>query len=163
MCNHCPFVKHLREQLAAFARECEAKGVSFIGINSNDADRYPDDSPDRMKEEAEAFGYTFPYLIDADQEVAKAYKAACTPDFYLFNTDQKLVYRGQFDESRPSNDINPTGQDLRQALTALLEGTDIPQDQTPSVGLQHQVETGQRTGVVRVGLVTAPGGIRLGR
>jgi peroxiredoxin len=134
MCNHCPFVKHLRDQLAAFARECEARGALFVGINANDADRYPDDAPDRMKEEAQTYGYTFPYLIDETQEVAKAYKAACTPDFFLFDSEMKLAYRGQFDGSRPSNDVEVTGDDLRAALTAVLAGEAVAAEQVPSVG-----------------------------
>ncbi len=134
MCNHCPYVKHLREALAELGRECEAKGVMMVGINANDADRYPDDSPERMKEEARTYGYVFPYLIDETQEVAKAFRAACTPDFYLFDKDRKLVYRGQFDGSRPGNDVPITGKDLRDAIEATLAGKPVSAEQIPSIG-----------------------------
>ena len=134
MCNHCPYVKHLREALAELGRECDAKGVMMVGINANDADRYPDDSPDRMKEEARRYGYEFPYLIDDTQEVAKSFRAACTPDFYLFDASRKLVYRGQFDASRPSNEIAITGEDVRAAIDATLSGRPVSEEQTPSIG-----------------------------
>lgn len=134
ICNHCPYVKHIRSSLAAFAREYQAKGVAIVGINSNDVERYPDDSPERMKEEVRAAGYTFPYLFDETQEVAKAYRAACTPDFFLFDRDRKLVYRGQYDDSRPGNGIPVTGRDLRAALDAVLAGRPVPADQKPSMG-----------------------------
>lgn len=134
ICNHCPYVKHIRSSLAALCREYQAKGVAIVGINSNDVERYPDDSPERMKEEVRSAGYTFPYLFDATQEVAKAYRAACTPDFFLFDRDRKLVYRGQYDDSRPGNGIPVTGRDLRAALDAVLAGRPVPADQKPSVG-----------------------------
>ncbi|MGK7346577.1 MAG: thioredoxin family protein [Candidatus Nitrospinota bacterium M3_3B_026] len=134
MCNHCPYVKHVRHELAALARDYQAKGVAVIGINSNDAANYPDDSPAKMKEETEKTGYTFPYLYDETQETAKAYRAACTPDFYVFDSAKKLVYRGQMDDSRPGNGKPVTGADLRAALDAVLEARPIPADQTPSVG-----------------------------
>jgi len=134
MCNHCPFVKLIADGLADFAREYQAKGIAVVGINSNDADNYPDDSPEKMIEEARARGYTFPYLFDADQSVAKAYRAACTPDFYLFDGERKLVYRGQFDGARPGNDVPVTGADLRAAADALLAGRAIGEDQKPSLG-----------------------------
>lgn len=134
ICNHCPYVKHVRDGLAALAKDYQAKGVAVVGINSNDADKYPDDAPAKMAEEVEAVGYTFPYLYDETQEVAKAYKAACTPDFYLFDKGQKLVYRGQMDGSRPGNNEAVTGADLRAALDAVLSGTDVSGDQTPSIG-----------------------------
>ncbi len=134
ICNHCPYVKHIRSALAQFAREYQQRGVAIVGINSNDVDRYPDDSPERMREEVRSAGYTFPYLFDETQEVAKAYRAACTPDFFLFDRDRKLVYRGQFDDSRPGNGLPVTGRDLRAALDALLNGRPVPTDQKPSIG-----------------------------
>jgi peroxiredoxin len=134
MCNHCPFVKHIREELARLGRELSARGVAMVGINSNDADKYPDDSPSRMADEAEAWGYTFPYLVDASQEVAKAYEAACTPDFFLFDGQRRLVYRGQLDDSRPSNGKPVTGADLRAAIDALLAGREPSPEQVPSIG-----------------------------
>jgi peroxiredoxin len=134
MCNHCPFVKHVRHELARLAKEYQEKGVAVIGINSNDASLYPDDSSEKMKEEMENIGYTFPYLIDAGQEVAKAYSAACTPDFFLFDSDRRLVYRGQMDSSRPGNDKPNDGKDLRTALDALLAGESVSADQKPSAG-----------------------------
>jgi len=135
MCNHCPFVKHMRDQLAALGRELPERGVVMVGINSNDADKYPDDSPQRMKNEAETYGYTFPYLVDADQEVAKAFRAACTPDFFLFDGEGALVYRGQLDDSRPSNTEPVDGKDLRAAVDAMLGGDGVPEEgQKPSIG-----------------------------
>ena len=142
MCNHCPYVKHLRDALAELGRECESKGVVMVGINANDADRYPDDSPERMKEEARTYGYGFPYLIDDTQEVAKAYRAACTPDFYLFDAERKLAYRGQFDNSRPSNDEPITGEDLRAAIEAVLAGGKPNEDQRPSIGCNIKWKSG---------------------
>jgi len=135
ICNHCPYVKHLRPVLAALAEEYAPRGVAVVGINANDAERYPDDSPEAMAREKEAAGYTFPYLYDASQKVAKAYKAACTPDFFLFDADHRLAYRGRFDESRPNNGLPVTGRDLRAALEAVLEGRAVPEDgQVPSIG-----------------------------
>jgi peroxiredoxin len=134
ICNHCPYVKHLRGALAALADEYAPRGVAIVGINANDAERYPNDSPEAMKREKEAVGYSFPYLYDAAQEVAKAYRAACTPDFFLFDADQKLVYRGQFDDSRPNNGMPATGRDLRAALQAVLDGRAVPREQVPSIG-----------------------------
>ena len=134
MCNHCPFVVHLREALAAFGDEYQAKGLSVVGISSNDVDGYPQDGPEEMKTEAASAGYNFPYLYDADQSVAKAYKAACTPDFFLFDNDHSLVYRGQFDSSRPGNDVQITGDDLRKACDAVLAGEEVSSQQTPSIG-----------------------------
>jgi len=133
MCNHCPYVKHIQHELADVAREYEAKGVRFVGINSNDVKAYPADHPDRMREERERIGYPFPYLFDESQDVAKAYMAACTPDIYLFDGDRKLVYRGQFDSSRPSSG-RPTGDDLKAAMDALLDGRQVPEVQIPSIG-----------------------------
>ena len=134
MCNHCPYVKHLADSLAATAREYQARGVAFVGINSNDVQAYPDDSPARMKEEARARGYTFPYLYDESQQVAKAYRAACTPDFYVFDAQRRLAYRGQYDGTRPDSGLAPTGADLRAALDALLAGQPVPAEQKPSIG-----------------------------
>jgi peroxiredoxin len=134
MCNHCPYVKHLRTELAQFARESQARGVAVIGINSNDVRNYPEDSPARMAEEIRAVGYPFPYLHDESQAVAKAYQAACTPDFYVFDGEHRLAYRGQFDDSRPGNGVAVTGKDLRAALDAVLAHKPVRQEQKPSVG-----------------------------
>jgi peroxiredoxin len=134
MCNHCPFVKHVRAGLADLAKDYQAKEVAVVGINSNDVANFPEDSPEKMAEEVKEHGYTFPYLFDETQEVAKAYKAACTPDFYVFDEDRKLVYRGQMDDSRPSNDVPVTGKDLRAALDAVLAGKPVPEEQKPSIG-----------------------------
>jgi peroxiredoxin len=135
MCNHCPFVIHLRSALADFSREYREKGLSIVGISSNDVATHPDDSPEKMVEEHKAAGYTFPYLYDGSQAVAKAYKAACTPDFFLFDGDNALAYRGQFDASRPGNDTPVTGADLRAACDLVLAGQEVPADpQVPSIG-----------------------------
>ncbi len=134
MCNHCPYVIHLRDALAAFAKEYQAQGLGVVGINSNDASNYPDDSPEKMAEEVATRGYSFPYLYDESQAVAKAYKAACTPDFFLFDADKKLIYRGQFDDSRPGNELPVTGADMRAAVDTLLNNSEIPQQQKPSMG-----------------------------
>ena len=132
--NHCPFVKHIAHELAAFGREYRARGLAMVGINANDVANHPDDSPEKMKEEVARRGYTFPYLFDETQEVAKAYKAACTPDFFLFDGERRLVYRGQFDPSRPSNDVPVTGGDLRAACDAALRGSAPAAEQIPSIG-----------------------------
>jgi peroxiredoxin len=134
MCNHCPFVIHLRSELARFAREYQAKGLGVVGISSNDVGTHPADSPQKMVEEAKAAGYTFPYLYDETQEAAKAYRAACTPDFFLFDKDLRLVYRGQFDDSRPDSGIPITGADLRAAADAVLAGKPLEEKQKPSIG-----------------------------
>ncbi len=134
MCNHCPYVKHIRTELAALGRDYQPRGVAMFGINSNDVAKYPADGPDAMAREAQTHGYTFPYLLDGSQDVAKAYQAACTPDFYLFDRGEKLVYRGQLDGSRPGNQIPVTGGDLRAALDAVLAGEAVSPDQLPSVG-----------------------------
>ena len=134
MCNHCPYVKHIRSQFAEFAKEYQARGAAVVAINSNDAESYPDDGPVQMAEEIKRAGYTFPYLYDQTQDVAKAYRAACTPDFFLFDRDRRLVYRGQFDDSRPNNGRPVTGTDLRAALDAVLAGRPVSPDQKPSVG-----------------------------
>jgi len=143
ICNHCPFVKHISTQLAQLARDYQARGVGIVGINSNDVANYPDDSPEKMKEEVARTGYTFPYLYDESQAVAKAYHAACTPDFFLFDTEHRLVYRGQLDDSRPSNAVPVSGKDLRAALDAVLSGKDVPKDQKPSIGCNIKWKTGQ--------------------
>ncbi len=134
ICNHCPFVIHVREQLAQLTAEYMERGIGVVGINSNDWSNYPDDSPERMGEEIERHDYLFPYLVDETQLVAQAYKAACTPDFFLFDGDQRLVYRGQLDGSRPGNDVLVTGEDLRAALDALLAGEPQAERQLPSIG-----------------------------
>ncbi len=132
--NHCPFVKHIADGLAAFAREYGERGVAIVAINANDVAKYPADSPARMVEEVEKRAYGFPYLFDESQEVAKAYEAACTPDFFLFDGERRLVYRGQFDASRPSLDVPVTGADVRAACDAVLGGRAPSTEQIPSVG-----------------------------
>ncbi len=134
MCNHCPFVKHIADGLAKLARDYQAEGVAVVGINSNDVENYPDDSPQKMAEEVKTRGYTFPYLFDETQAVAKAYRASCTPDFFVFDLDRRLVYRGQMDNSRPGNGEPVTGSDLRAALNAVLQGRPALTEQTPSIG-----------------------------
>ena len=134
ICNHCPYVKHIRSGLAQLARDYALKGAAIVAINSNDVANYPDDSPARMKEEVKAAGYTFPYLYDETQAVAKAYRAACTPDIYLFDKNHKLVYRGQLDDSRPGSNLPVTGKDLRAALAAVLSGKTVSPNQKPSMG-----------------------------
>jgi peroxiredoxin len=134
ICNHCPFVKHIRSELANIGREYGARGVGIIAISSNDAANYPDDSPAKMKDEARDAGYNFPYLYDESQAVAQAYRAACTPDFFLFDRNHRLVYRGQLDASRPGNGAPVTGKDLRAALDALVNGKPVASTQTPSLG-----------------------------
>ena len=134
ICNHCPFVKHLRDELVRLANDYQARGVAVVAINSNDWSTYPDDSPEMMEKEAQQYGYPFAYLYDETQEVAKAYQAACTPDFFLFDADRRLAYRGQLDDSRPGNQEPVSGKDLRAALNALLEGKTISDQQRPSLG-----------------------------
>lgn len=134
MCNHCPYVKHVAPELARLADEYLAKGIAVVGISSNDVSKYPDDSPENMKAEAVSQGYHFPYLYDSDQSVARAYRAACTPDFFLFDGDWKLVYRGQMDDTRPKQGTAPDGKDLRAALDALLSGQPVTTIQKPSIG-----------------------------
>jgi peroxiredoxin len=134
ICNHCPYVKHVRESFARLARDYQAKGVAVVAINSNDVSSHPDDSPDKMKQEKAAAGYAFPYLFDETQEVARAYRAACTPDFFVFGKDRRLAYRGQMDGSRPGNGKPNEGADLRAALDAVLAGKAPAPEQTPSVG-----------------------------
>jgi len=134
ICNHCPFVKHIRAELARIGSDYGPRGVAIYAINSNDVDNFPADHPDRMKEEAETWGYSFPYLYDDSQSVAKAYRAACTPDFFLFDAEQKLVYRGQLDNCRPSNNLPVDGRDLRAALDAVLASEKPAANQKPSIG-----------------------------
>lgn len=134
MCNHCPYVKHLRDNLAAFIRAYQSKGLAAVGISANDVGTHPQDGPEAMAAEARAAGYTFPYLYDESQEVAKAYRAACTPDFFLFDADRRLVYRGQYDDSRPGNNIPVSGADLRAAVEAVLAGRPVSPEQKPSMG-----------------------------
>lgn len=134
ICNHCPFVLHINDKIAKLAKEYKAKGIEFVAISSNDVANYPQDGPKFMKEMAIDSGYIFPYLYDQTQSVAKAYDAACTPDFYLFDANLKLIYRGQLDDSRPGNDIPVTGRDLTEAMNSLLRNESIDQDQKPSLG-----------------------------
>ena len=134
ICNHCPYVKHINTGLVELANDYLPQGVSFVGISSNDVEAYPDDGPQRMKEVAQELGYPFPYLYDESQEVARDYQAACTPDFYLFDGQMKLVYRGQMDGSRPNSDQPVTGQDLRAALDDVLEGRPVNPEQKASMG-----------------------------
>lgn len=134
ICNHCPFVKHIREELARIGNDFGSRGVSIAAINSNDISAHPGDDPAHMKTEAETWGYAFPYLFDESQEVAKAYRAACTPDFFVFDADKRLVYRGQLDGSRPSNNLPVDGHDLRAALDATLNARPPLATQKPSIG-----------------------------
>ena len=134
LCNHCPYVKHIQGELAKLGRDYAARGVGIVGISANDATNYPEDGPAMMAREAKAAGYKFPYLYDESQKVAQAYHAACTPDFFLFDQNRRLVYRGQLDASRPGNGLPVTGHDLRAALEALLAGKAISPEQTPSLG-----------------------------
>ena len=142
ICNHCPYVKHIRSALADLGREYQRRGAAIVAINSNDVENYPEDSPEKMKQEVKAAGYVFPYLYDEAQSAAKAYRAACTPDIFLFDKNRKLVYRGQFDDSRPGNGRPVTGRDLRAALDAVLEGTPAPEPQTPSMGCNIKWKAG---------------------
>ena len=134
ICNHCPYVVHIQRELLSLTQWAQEHGFGVVGINSNDIKSYPEDSPEKMKLHKEKIGYSFPYLFDETQEVAKAYRAACTPDFFLFDKDLRLVYRGQFDESRPKNQVPVTGQDLKNAMTSLIEGKPISYDQRASLG-----------------------------
>jgi len=134
MCNHCPYVKHIQYDFAELVQEYQKKGAAVVGISANDVENFPEDSPENMARVAEDIGYTFDYLYDESQEVAKAYHAACTPDFFLFDGDRKLFYRGQMDSSRPGNDIPITGQDLRDAFDRVLAGEEAPEVQRPSLG-----------------------------
>jgi peroxiredoxin len=134
ICRHCPYVAHVRPAIAALAREHDASGLGIVAISPNDPDAYPEDAPSELAAEAVEAGYTFPYLFDETQEVAKAYTAACTPDFFLFDRDRRLAYRGQFDSSRPGNGVPVTGDDLRAAIDAVMQDRPVSEDQHPSVG-----------------------------
>ena len=144
ICNHCPFVKHVRGELARIGRDYAPRGVAIVAISSNDVAAFPDDSPERMREEKADAGYTFPYLFDESQDVAAAYHAACTPDFFLFDPDRRLVYRGQLDDSRPGNDVPVTGADLRRALDAVLERRPVLEPQKPSLGCNIKWKPGRQ-------------------
>jgi peroxiredoxin len=134
LCNHCPYVQHVKGEIGRIAKEYAPRGVGVVAISSNDIAAFPEDAPEKMKELAQREGWAFPYLFDETQAVAKAFRAACTPEFYLFDRDRKLVYRGQLDDSRPKNNVPVTGRDLRAALDAVLAGRPVPRDQVPSVG-----------------------------
>lgn len=151
ICNHCPYVIHLADALAGFADTCVAKGVGFVGINSNDIIRYPADSPEKMQEMQQRHHWEFPYLLDASQEVARSYFAACTPDFYLFNADMQLVYCGQFDDSRPKNGKPATGSDLQRAVTGMLAGRPPVEEQRPSTGCNIKWKPGHEPEWFRLG------------
>jgi len=142
ICNHCPYVKHIQLGLAQLARDYLPRGVAIVGISSNDVANYPADSPAEMAKEVKSAGYVFPYLYDEIQAVAKAYRAACTPDFYVFDKDRRLVYRGQFDDSRPGSGFPVTGQDLRAALDAVLAGQPVSLSQKPSLGCNIKWKAG---------------------
>lgn len=147
MCNHCPYVKHLNKPLTNMIKEYEDKGLKAVAINANDVANYPDDSPEKMIDEVKNLGYSFPYLYDETQETAKAYKAACTPDFFLFDANQQLAYRGQFDDSRPRNDKPLTGNDMHSAIEAVLAGSPIPEnEQKPSMGCNIKWKAGNEPG-----------------
>jgi peroxiredoxin len=143
ICNHCPFVKHILDEFVAFARDFGLRGLAVVALSSNDVAGYPDDAPAEMTRIAMLKDFTFPYLYDESQEVAKAYQAICTPDFFLFDRDRRLAYRGQFDASRPGNNIPVTGSDLRAAAEAMLHGRPVSPEQTPSVGCSIKWKAGQ--------------------
>jgi len=134
ICHHCPFVRHIRREFARFVTEFQERGLAVVAINSNDTIAFPDDGPEGMIREAQEAGYTFPYLFDETQDVAKSYKATCTPDFFLFDAQRRLVYRGQLDDSRPGNNKPVTGRDLRAAIDAVLAGKPVDSHQQPSIG-----------------------------
>jgi thiol-disulfide isomerase/thioredoxin len=146
ICNHCPYVKHVRHELARLGKEYQARGVAVVAISSNDVAAFPDDSPGMMRDEKAAAGYTFPYLFDESQQVARAYEAACTPDFFLFGPDRRLVYRGQLDAARPGNDVPVNGADLRAALDATIAGRPVPPEQKPSMGCNIKWKPGTQPG-----------------
>jgi peroxiredoxin len=134
ICNHCPYVQHIRDELARFGMDYQNTDLGIVAISSNDPDQYPDDSPEAMRSEASKYGYSFPYLFDEDQLVAREYTAMCTPDFFLFDTNRELAYRGRFDESRPNMGTIATGAELRAATNAVLAGEPVPGEQFPSMG-----------------------------
>jgi peroxiredoxin len=143
ICNHCPYVKRIQDGMAQMARDFQARGVAVVAVSSNDVANYPDDSPEKMREEAARAGYTFPYLYDESQSVARAYRAACTPDFFLYDAARRLAYRGQMDAARRGNDLPVTGRDLRAALDAVLAGQPAPPVQIPSLGCNIKWKPGQ--------------------
>jgi thiol-disulfide isomerase/thioredoxin len=149
MCNHCPFVKHILSDMIKLVKEYQAKGVAVVGINSNDVANFPEDSPEMMADVAKEAGFTFPYLYDETQDVAKAYCAACTPDFFLFDKERTLVYRGQMDDSRPGNDIPVTGLDLIKAMDAVLAGREVGSEQKPSIGCNIKWKQGNEPGYAK--------------
>ena len=149
MCNHCPFVKHILSQMINLIKDFQIKEVAVVGINSNDVVNYPDDSPKMMAELVKKAGFTFHYLYDESQEVAKAYRAACTPDFFLFDSDKSLVYRGQMDDSRPGNGIPVTGADLTDAINAVIEGKSVSEEQKPSMGCNIKWKKGNEPDYVK--------------
>ncbi|MGH2574020.1 MAG: thioredoxin family protein [Actinomycetota bacterium] len=149
ICRHCPYVRHVREGLAKLGRDYRDRDVGIVAISSNDPEAYPEDAPESLAEEAREAGYTFPYLFDETQDVAKAYSAACTPDFFLFDADRRLAYRGQFDSSRPGNGVPVTGQDLRAAIDAVLADRPVAEDQRPSVGCTIKWRAGNEPGYPR--------------
>ncbi|MFZ0626905.1 MAG: thioredoxin family protein [Acidimicrobiia bacterium] len=151
ICNHCPYVQHVRNELARFGADYQGRDLGIVAISSNDPDVYPEDSPTAMKDQARKFGYTFPYLFDDDQSVAAAYTAMCTPDFFLFDDDRALVYRGRFDESRPNSGLPVTGADLRAAVEALLADHPIDEDQKPSMGCSIKWKDGNQPAYFRGG------------
>lgn len=141
ICNHCPYVKHLNSTIVSLANEYQAKGINFVAISSNDVSQYPEDGPEEMTITARVAGYPFPYLFDDSQEVARAYDAACTPDFFLYDSNQKLYYRGQFDDARPKNEVPVTGKDMRAAFESLLSQKPAPEKQIPSIGCNIKWKT----------------------
>jgi peroxiredoxin len=147
LCNHCPFVKHIQDRLSSLCRAFQERGVAVVAISSNDAERYPEDSPARMREEKQRVGYSFPYLYDQSQAVAKAYRAECTPELYLFDRERRLVYCGQFDSSRPSRPTPVTGEDLAAAVDALLAGKPVSPEQKPAVGCSIKWKPGNEPAV----------------
>ncbi len=142
ICNHCPYVQHVRQQLIAVARDYAPRGIAFVAISANDAENYPDDAPEKMKMVAQELGYPFPFLYDESQEVARAYGAACTPDLFVFDEKLKLVYRGQLDDARPGTDVPVTGRDLREALDAIVAGQPVSPEQKPSMGCNIKWKSG---------------------
>jgi len=149
MCNHCPFVKHILDKMVGLVKGYQAKGVAVVAINSNDVANYPQDSPELMTKAAKKSGFTFPYIYDKTQEAAKAYRAACTPDFFLFDGERKLVYRGQLDDSRPGNDVPITGADLTAAIDAVLAGRPVAREQKPSMGCNIKWKRGNEPDYVK--------------
>jgi peroxiredoxin len=149
LCNHCPYVKHIYEGVAAFGRDYADSAVGLVAISANDPDAYPDDAPEALAAKADELGLTFPYLFDETQEVAAAYTAACTPDLFVFDADLRLVYRGQFDDARPGNEIEVTGSSLRAAVDAVLAGEPVPTDQRPSIGCSIKWRPGNEPAYAR--------------